>query len=154
MVTDETRPSGDKVVMLPTGGRPIAVPHPQLDVKGWQLVRRLRILLQNSFLQPREDLDQACRLIAAEPDATAERYAAAFFHGLSSHALRKIQFFPQKSNEVSIDEMWMIRLLKALQGEDEANARYLLALRVDAPGRRRLLFLAHGLAGALKSSGT
>jgi hypothetical protein len=113
------------------------------------LIRRLRLLLQRSLLQPRDDLDHACMLIAAEPQAAVGRYGAALFHGLENFARRQLRFYAGKAIAASEDEMWLARLIEALQTGDRVNARYLLALRVEPQGRRRLLFLAQGLADGL-----
>lgn len=122
---------------------------PEVDEATRQLIVRLRVLLQQSLLRPREDLDKACMLISGDPNVTVERYAAAFFHGLEVHGRRGIRFFTPKAREISIDEMWMTRLLEAFQTRNDLNARYLLSLRVEPAGRRRLSFLANGLARAL-----
>jgi hypothetical protein len=119
---------------------------PEPDDSTRRLVRRLRLLLQQSLLRPRQDWDKACMLIAAEPDVTLDRYAAAFFHGLEVHGRRTFHFFMPQADEISDDEMWMVRLVTQLQAEDMMNARYLVALRVEQAGRRRILFLARGLA--------
>jgi hypothetical protein len=137
--------AGNVVVLRP--GRlehPVMQPQPDDSTKG--LVLKLRLLLQQSLLRPRQDWDKACMLIAAEPDVTLDRYATAFFHGLEVHGRRTMQFFMPQAEEISDDEMWMVRLLTQLQAEDAMNARYLIALRVEPAGRRRILFLASGLA--------
>jgi hypothetical protein len=102
-----------------------------------------------SLLQPRNDWDQACLLIAASPSAALERYACAFFHGLEVHGSRGWQFFVDAAESASADEMWIVRLILRLQVEDDANARYLIATRIKPAGRRRMLFLASGLARSL-----
>jgi hypothetical protein len=126
--------------------------HPGADLMA--LIRRLRLLLQQSLLQPRDDLDHACILIAAEPSAAVERYAAALFHGLEHYARRQLRFYTGKASTASVDEMWLARLIQALQVRDGINSRYLLALRVEPEGRRRLLFLAQGLADGLLAEET
>jgi hypothetical protein len=128
----------------PLPGREQQPDHAALD-----LVRRLRPLLQLSLLQPRNDWDQACLLIAASRGAAVERYACAFFHGLEVHGSRGWQFFANPAESASGDEMWIARLILKLQVEDEANASYLIATRIKPAGRRRMLFLASGLARSL-----
>lgn len=120
-----------------------------IEAKTAALVSRLRFLLQQSILKPRQDWDKACMLIAADPNVTLERYATAFFHGLEVQGIRRFRFFNVEAVEVSTDEMWMIQLLTQLQAENYASARYLAALRIKPQGRRRLLFLAEGLARGL-----
>src|SRR5262249_4008982 len=51
---------------------PLPQREPQPDHAALDLVRRLRPLLQLSLLQPRNDWDQACLLIAASPGAALE----------------------------------------------------------------------------------
>lgn len=112
-------------------------------------IQALRQLLSQSLLDPRRDVDQACMLIAADHETTVERYAAAFFHGIEAYARRSLQFFTVKADTVSDDEMWLLRLLQSLDSGDYASARYLMALRIEPAGHRRLMFLAQGLARAL-----
>jgi hypothetical protein len=114
-----------------------------------ELVRRLRVLLRQSQLKPRNDFDRACSLIAVDKITTAERYANAFFQGLQLFATRRLRFFPFKAETVSNDEMWLARLLLTLKDEDYTSAKYLMALRAAPAGHRRLLFLAEKLAEIL-----
>lgn len=144
----------DNVVMLRPGPTPDGARDVAADAPTMALVRRLRGLLRGSLLQARDDLDHACILITAEPSVSAERYAAAFFHGLESFARRQLRFYTEKADMASVDEMWLARMIQALQIRDTVNARYLLALRVEPAGRRRLLFLAQGLADALLAEDT
>lgn len=141
--------ASDNVVWLfpaaPQQEQAVSIP----DEAAMLLIGRLRRLMLRSLLQPRHDLDHACMLIAATPSASAERYSAAFFHGLECFARRKLRFYTSKALKASDDEMWLTRLMGALQTGDGCSAQYLLASRVEARGRRRLLFLAQGLANAL-----
>jgi hypothetical protein len=122
---------------------------PAPDARTAQLIRELRVLWRRSQLSRRDDFDHACLLIAGDEEATVERYAAAFFQGVQLFAHRSLRFFNAKSGAVSDDEMWLARILLALEAEDYASARYLMVLRVAPEGRRRLLFLAQRLAGIL-----
>lgn len=119
------------------------------DAGTLELVRRMRVLLRQSQLKPRNDFDRACSLIAADRNTTTERYANAFFHGLQLFAKRRLHFFPSKAETVSNDEMWLARLLLTLKAEDYTSAKYLMALRAAPAGHRRLLFLAEKLAQIL-----
>jgi hypothetical protein len=121
-----------------------------VDGETLALVRRLRVLLRECQLSPRIDFDRACSLIAGDVTTTTERYAAAFFQGLQLFATRRLRFFPAKADAVSEDEMWLARLLQALNADDFATAKYLMALRVVGKGHRRLLFLAEKLAQILR----
>lgn len=125
---------------------------PKPDDATVRLVAKLRLLLQQSLLQPRCDWDKAFMLVTADPNAPMERYATVFFHGLEVHGARHFQFFASRSVEMSGDEMWMAQLVSQLQGGDTENARYLIAIRVRHAGRRRLLVLAEGLARGLTKS--
>jgi hypothetical protein len=117
-----------------------------MQEKHIELVRQLRLLHQRSLLKPRSDFDRACMLIAADETVSAELYAAALFHGIELYARRSLRFFNRSAVEASQDEMWLLRLLVALNEEDYSSARALIALRVEPQGRRRLMFLAQGLA--------
>jgi hypothetical protein len=148
---DEAQGAGfaDNVTLLrPTLPYEAVLP-PQPDEATYALIVRLRDLLQLSLLRPREDLDKACMFIANDANVSAELYAAAFFHGLETYGKRRLRFFTTRSREVSVDEMWMARLLNALYTGNVLNSRYLLSLRIEQIGHRRLGFLAAGLAQAL-----
>lgn len=139
----------DNVVLLRPSAEIAAQRDFSPDEETTQVIRRLRELLLMSLLRPRDDLDHACILIAAEPSVSAERYAAAFFHGLEGFARRQLRFYTGRTKRASDDEMWLARLIEAIQAQDDINTNYLLALRVEPRGRRRLLFLVRGLAEAL-----
>jgi hypothetical protein len=123
------------------------------DAGTLELVRRLRVLLRQSQLKPRNDFDRACSLIAVDKNTTTERYANAFFQGLQLFATRRLRFFPFKAETVSSDEMWLARLLLTLKDDDYTSAKYLMALRAAPAGHRRLLFLAEKLAEILAVAG-
>ena len=142
----------EKIVILRPELSENSIPRANISEATRQLVRRIRILFQQSLLKPRQDWDKACLLIAADPNVTLERYACAFFHGIEVHGRQRFQFFMPQSQEISENEMWIVSLITQLQAADFANARYLTALRIEQPGRRRLLFIAAGLVRGLISN--
>jgi hypothetical protein len=129
--------------------KPVAENEYAVDEATLAFVGKLRVLHRFSRMTRRSDFDHACSLIAGDNETSAERYAAAFFHGAQLFALRPLKFFSESARTVSADEMWLARLLTALHGEDFVSARYLMALRMENAGLRRMLFLAGGLASAL-----
>lgn len=114
-----------------------------------RIVQKLRALLLSSLLKPRGDFEKACFLIAADANITTERYAAAFFHGLEIFGIRKFEFYNLGSASVSLDEMWAVRLLLSLLAEDYSTVRYLMSVRIEPAGQRRLGFLAQQLASSV-----
>ncbi len=140
---------GERIVIEFPGARVSGNAGTVLGAAALERVRTLRRLLGLSLLGERFDVEQACMLIAADRDTTIERYAAAFFHGIETYAKRSLHFFTVKSASVSDDEMWLLRLLESLHEHDFISARYLMALRIEPAGQRRLMFLAAGLADAL-----
>ncbi|WP_088343109.1 MULTISPECIES: hypothetical protein [Rhodomicrobium] len=120
-----------------------------LDERTLALIGALRRLWRRTQLTRWEEFDHACFLIASDRNTGNERYSAAFFQGVQMFALRRLKFYTAKSQAVSEDEMWLARLLLALHSQDHTSARYLMALRIAAPGHRRLMFLAQGLAAGL-----
>jgi hypothetical protein len=122
---------------------------PPLDKKTLKLVENLRDLWIRTQLAGRGDFDRACLLIAGDQSTTVERYASAFFQGAQIFSRRRLTFYTTKSEAVSEDEMWLARILQALESGDYTSARYLIALRIATDGRRRLMFLAQGLASHL-----
>jgi hypothetical protein len=147
------KPSGDALALKGTGnvvslfgGEVAAQPvrHKPSESER-RLIGWLRRLFVASLVRPRVDFDKACFLIAGDPAITAERCATAFFHGLKIYGSRATEFYAAGVSEASHDEMWMIRLLSALQDQNYSTVRYLMALRVKPAGRRRLTFLAQEL---------
>ena len=120
-----------------------------LDAQTRSLVENLRGHWVRSQLAGRADFDRACMLIAGDESTTVERFASAFFQGAQIFARRRLTFFTTKTEAVSEDEMWLARILQAFAGGDYISARYLIALRIVPDGRRRMMFLAQGLASHL-----
>lgn len=142
-----------KVVMLRPEEAETPVLNPCDACPTYELVQKLRGLLRDSLLRPRQDLHHACTVIAADPSVSVERVSAAFFHGLSRYARRRIVFFNTKASGVSAGERWLARLLHVLAQDDEASARYLIESTIEPAGRRWMLFLARELAMHLLSPG-
>ena len=113
------------------------------------LVRKLRLLFQQSLLKPRCNWDGICIQVAAGLNVTLGDYATAFFHGLELYGVRRFQPFVSRSAEASFDESWLVQIVRQLQAGNIENAYYLIATRVRPAGRRRLLLLAQGLAAGL-----
>ena len=88
-------------------------------------------------------------MIAGYPQVSIERVAAAFFHGLSRYAKRRMVFFNAKAASVSSGEQWVARLLQVVAQDDIASARYLIESTIEPAGRRWMLFLARELAAHL-----
>jgi hypothetical protein len=116
------------------------------------LITKLRLLFQESLLKPRSNWDATCTRVAVDPSATLGDYATAFFHGLELHGARRFQALVSQSVATSFDESWLVQIVRQLQAGNIENAHYLVATRVQHPGRRRLLFLAEGLAAGLNRS--
>lgn len=138
-----------KVVMLRPGEDEAPVLNPCDVCPTYELVQQLRGLLRDSLLQPRQELHEACSIIAAEPSTSVERISAAFFHGLSRYARRRIVFFNTKAEGISGGEKWLARLLQVSAQDDVDSARYLIESTIEPSGRRWMLFLARELAGHL-----
>lgn len=145
----DEREEQPKVVMLRSDEAEAPVFNPCDTCPTLDLVRRLRELLRDSMLQPRQDLHHACTVIAADPSVSVERVSAAFFHGLSRYAKRRVVFFNTKANSVSSGERWVARLLQVVADDDIASARYLIESTIEPAGRRWMLFLARQLAAHL-----
>lgn len=138
-----------RVVMLRAGEVETPVLNPCDACPTLELVQTLRGLLRDSLLQPQQDLHQACAVIAADPGVTVERVSAAFFHGLSRYAKRRMVFFNTRASGVSAGERWVARLLEVVAQDDTASARYLIESTIDPAGQRWMLFLARQLASHL-----
>jgi hypothetical protein len=145
-INHDDRDDRPKVVMLRPDETEAPVLNPCDECPTFDLVQKLRGLLQESLLQPRQELHQACVVIAADPSTSVERVAAAFFHGLGKYARRRMVFFNTRATGVSAGERWLARLLQVLSQGDEASARYLVESTIEPQGRRWMLFLARELA--------
>lgn len=151
IATGEASASGN-VTRLPITTRALERDDCEPDQGKINLVRKLRLLFQQSLLKPRCNWDAACTLIAADPKAKLEDYATAFFHGLEIHAVHRFRPFVTWSVRTSFDELWLVQIVGQVQAGNIENAHYLIATRVRHQGRRRLLFLAEGLAAGLTGS--
>ena len=138
-----------KVVTLRSEDPDVTAFNPCDACPTFEQVQRLRELLRNSMLQPQQELDEACLMIAGYPQVSIERVAAAFFHGLSRYAKRRMVFFNAKAASVSSGEQWVARLLQVVAQDDIASARYLIESTIEPAGRRWMLFLARELAAHL-----
>ena len=123
--------------------------HRAVNDETHHLIRRLRSLWRDVQLTGQQDFDHGCLLIAMSDTMALERYATAFFQGVQLFAKRRLVLFNTKSEAVSDDEMWIARLLQSIHSDDYVSARYLLESRIAPEGRRRLMFLAKGLASHL-----
>ncbi len=123
--------------------------HTTLNEETRHLIRRLRGLWRDVQLTGQQDFDHGCLLIATSDSTALERYATAFFQGVQLFARRRLVLFNAKSEAVSGDEMWIARLLQSIHSNDYVSARYLMESRIAPGGRRRLMFLAKGLASHL-----
>ncbi|WP_157944681.1 hypothetical protein [Mangrovicella endophytica] len=110
---------------------------------------RLRWLALRSQLAPRPDLEQACYVLAGEPDASFERFSIQFFRGLSGKARRSMTFYRPGARAISDDERWLLRLVSAWRRGDDAGAKALVAWRVSPESQRWLRFLSAGMVRAM-----
>lgn len=120
-----------------------------LDADERRELDRLRWLALRAQLAPRNDLERACYLLAGERDASLERYAAVFFHGLSAASTSDMTFYRPGASAISDDECWLLRLIAAYRRGEDAAAGALVAWRVAPHSRRWMRFVANGLVRAL-----
>lgn len=134
---------------LRTAAFPLSAPPPPAETGLSEgeiaLLRALRRLAAESLLAPRGDLDRACALLAADPAAEARRYGLALFRSFAELSARPLSLRPVGCVEPSFDERWLLALIARLRAGDR-RAEHLIAFRVPVLGRRRLRFLAQGLA--------
>ncbi|MEF2552566.1 hypothetical protein VQ042_14520 [Aurantimonas sp. A2-1-M11] len=139
-----------RVLAFPGGDCPTVRPAtPQLTDDECDELNRLRWFALKSRLAPKPDLERACFLLAGESNVSLERFAIAFFRGLSARSLREMVFYRPGARHASDDEIWLLRLLSVLRSGENAAAGALVAWRVRPDGRRWLRFLAASLANAL-----
>lgn len=109
----------------------------------------LRRFAEVSLLRSREELEVACRVIAADRTITMRRHALALFGTLSEYAYHRMRFYRPGTPELSDSEIWLSRVLDAYRERDTADGRALIAWRVRPLGHRRVRFLVGGLADAI-----
>ena len=139
-----------RVLAFPGGNCPTVRPAlPSLSDAERDELNRLRWFVTRSRLAPKPDLERACFLLAGEAGVSLDRYAVAFFRGLSLKAHRDMVFYRPGTASISDDEVWLLRLLSTIRAGHNAAARALVAWRVRPDGQRWLRFLADSLAHAL-----
>ena len=121
----------------------------ELSREDRELLHLLRSFLSASRLTIDGDPHRACALISADPRASAERYAIALFRTLPGAARRRLTFYCGACDDASVDEMWLLRLLRAYQNEDDVSAAALIGFRIRPESRRFVRFFASGLARML-----
>ena len=148
-------PSSSTVLLLPRedacGRRPPAA----LTLNEAQAHRLtvLRELLAASRLQGRQDIERAFMALAVNASAPLEAYGVTLFHTLSAACSRRIAFHCRACPRASEDEWWLLRLLEALERRDILNVEALLGFRIKKAWRRRVRFLAAGMAQRLNEAG-
>jgi hypothetical protein len=115
-----------------------------------RLLRLLRAVARQAQLSGPIAVDHVCSL--TEP-ADPVAYGLALMRTLDAVASRPMLFHPVGAEEVGFDEMWLVRLVRCLQGGDTASARLLIDRRTERMGRRAVAFLAQGLALRLDPAG-
>lgn len=140
---------GDGVVLaFPGVGRCVDEDRktPSLTALEARRLRRLRELLAKSRLDGDSDVDAAVARLSANAAAEAAVYGVMLFHAFAEACERRLTFFCQVCPVASDDEWWLLRLIDALATGDEAGADALLGFRIRPVWRRRIRFLAAGLA--------
>lgn len=145
------RPSPQVLAFPPQPAEQAVAPAVKLSRGDRALLWSLRDWLNESRLSADGDPERACALIAAEPHASAQRYAVALFRVLPRSTRRRLVFHAHGNARPSTDEMWLLRLLRAIEQDDEASVRALLGFRIRREARRAVRFLATGLATSLKA---
>lgn len=125
-----------------------AKPVPILTGHDVERIETMRQCMQRAQLAARRDVDQACAIIAADRCASIGAFASALFALLSESASQRMMFYPPGAEEFSESEIWLSRLMRAVQHGQAAQARALIAWRIKPNGHRRGLFLVAGLVTA------
>lgn len=86
---------------------------------------------------------------ASERGSAADGAGLAFFQALSEASERRLLFFCEQCPLASVDEMWLMRLVRATQGNDWTNVQALMGFRIKKMWRRRLYALLRRFADAL-----
>lgn len=109
----------------------------------------LRALLAESRLSGDNDVDGAFARLTMAPAPDGAAFGVLLFHSLPLATERRMTFFCRVCPNASADEWWLLRLLEALDGGDAVNTAALLGFRIRKSWRRRIRFLAAGLAARL-----
>jgi len=97
------------------------------------------------------DLFGACAMLSRRESAAAPVFADALFRTLDEALGRPPRFYAAGTQEVSFDEAWLVRLLRAIRSGDEPSIQFLIHSRVAPHARRSVGFLAAGVADSLES---
>lgn len=139
------------ILWLPPTGRCASKPSAQEPLTPIlrQRVGVLRDLLAKSRLEGDNDLEGAYARLASEPNADGAAFGVTLFHTLAQATDRRLEFFCRICPKASEDELWLLRLIDSLHRCDIANVDALIGFRVRKEWRRRIRFLAAGLAARI-----
>jgi|AACY02.3.fsa_nt_gi hypothetical protein len=132
----------DRIAAFPVR-TPEPVAAPPLSSADRALLETLRGFARDAQLSGALDLHHVCSLI--EPGGLRE-HGRALLRALDVLSARPLVFHPRGAEEAGFDELWLLRLVRALQAGDSASARLLIGGRVPRSGRRVVAWLARAFA--------
>lgn len=134
-------PTIDSVAAAPPG-----TPPPRLEPEDARLIEAFRALLARSRLTGRNAIRPAW---AATGDGSPDLMGLALMQALPGASARRLVFHAQGAAAPSLDELWLLRLLRSAQRGDTVNVRALLGFRLRRDAVRRIHCLVSRLAREL-----
>jgi len=116
---------------------PMAEPGPVL--RGF--LDRLRWVALGCRAAARVDLFEACAVLSSDRHVADTAHAEVLVKGMSQAIGKPAVFYRPGVAEISFDEAWILRIVAAMDGGDDASLLFLLRSRVHPAACRNLGFL-------------
>ena len=116
-------------------------PAPILTGADFDRIEVLRHQIHRALLCERCNLDRACELISGNRATSVSQASLTLFALLREYGTQAVTFYKPGAHEFSGAEIWISRVLRAIQHGDDQQAEALIAWRVQPHGRRRARLL-------------
>jgi len=120
---------------------PDTKPAPILTGSDYGRIEVLRQQIHRALLCQRCNLDRACEMISGDRATSVSQASLLLFALLKEHGTHAVTFYRPGAQEFSSAEIWISRVLRAVQHGHERQADALIAWRIEPIGRRRARFL-------------
>lgn len=117
-----------------------------LSVAEREILNHVRFVALNCRSAARTDLFKACATLAIDKPTARVAHVETFVKCLSQATGKSPVFYRPGVENLSFDEAWMMRLVRACQTEDGDSFRFLLHSRVVPQARRNLGFLISAMS--------
>ena len=119
---------------------------PQRTAQERLFLNTVRFISLTCRAKAREDLFEACALLAVDRDASRDAHIEALVRCLHEALGKRAVLYGPGTLELSFDESWLVQLATSLAREDELSTNFLLHSRVKPHHRRHVSFLVGRIA--------